>query len=446
MAGRARPTTRENVAENRAPHGRGARRRRRTISSACTRCIRPTSSSSTGPGPGERPRADGMVTRTPGVALAIATADCGPVLFADAQAGCHRRVPFRLARRVRPACWRGRWKPWRDLGARPHAHRRGARTHHRAARLRGRAGVRRALRGARRGDRALLQPSERAGHMPSSTCRLHRAAVCRRRGSASFVDLGLCTYSDADRFFSYRRTTHRREPDYGRPRSRRDHRCDGAVCIAQRAALRASYASRSGVASRWICARHPTASSLALSTDARAGEVERRRRRSPRRGPPRASGTPAPRCASPASPSWRLGDGRAGPYGVDADAGRQRLRHGDRGRVQGRLGERVGEMLRRQLPDPLVDDVDDATDRRRRRLRRRRPRQQDGRAQVDRELPCPTVAASSVPQGVRLEQRRVVDEKRQRAEPCGRGRGCARRSPGRRDRPATTASQRHPPR
>jgi copper oxidase (laccase) domain-containing protein len=28
--------------------------------------------------------------------------------------------------------------------------------------------------------------------------------------------LGLDTYSDADRFFSYRRSTHRGEPDYGR--------------------------------------------------------------------------------------------------------------------------------------------------------------------------------------------------------------------------------------
>jgi polyphenol oxidase len=36
---------------------------------------------------GERPRADGMVTRQKGLALGILTADCGPVLFADAEAG-----------------------------------------------------------------------------------------------------------------------------------------------------------------------------------------------------------------------------------------------------------------------------------------------------------------------------------------------------------------------
>src|SRR3954462_2190289 len=37
-------------------------------------------------GPSGRPRADGMATRTPGLALGITTADCGPILFADAEA------------------------------------------------------------------------------------------------------------------------------------------------------------------------------------------------------------------------------------------------------------------------------------------------------------------------------------------------------------------------
>lgn len=43
--------------------------------------------------PGEKPNADGMVTAIPGLALGILTADCAPVLFADATAGvigaCH---------------------------------------------------------------------------------------------------------------------------------------------------------------------------------------------------------------------------------------------------------------------------------------------------------------------------------------------------------------------
>jgi hypothetical protein len=37
--------------------------------------------------PGAGPRADAMVTNRPGVALGIITADCAPVLFADAEAG-----------------------------------------------------------------------------------------------------------------------------------------------------------------------------------------------------------------------------------------------------------------------------------------------------------------------------------------------------------------------
>src|SRR4051794_22151188 len=34
----------------------------------------------------ERPRADAIVTRRPGIAIGIGTADCGPVLFADSEA------------------------------------------------------------------------------------------------------------------------------------------------------------------------------------------------------------------------------------------------------------------------------------------------------------------------------------------------------------------------
>ena len=37
--------------------------------------------------PGDGPKADGLVTATPGIALGVVTADCGPVLFADAEAG-----------------------------------------------------------------------------------------------------------------------------------------------------------------------------------------------------------------------------------------------------------------------------------------------------------------------------------------------------------------------
>jgi polyphenol oxidase len=48
--------------------------------------------------------------------------------------------------------------------------------------------------------------------------RLERAGVGRAE------TLGFCTYADEERFYSYRRTTHRREADYGRLIS--------AICLA----------------------------------------------------------------------------------------------------------------------------------------------------------------------------------------------------------------------
>lgn len=166
------------------------------------------------PLPAPRPQVDGMVTRTRGLALGVASADCGPVLFADAAAGvvgaCH-------------AGWKGAFTgvlestlaAMEGLGARrsavtavlgptigPTAYEVGPEFVARFTQL----------------DPALARffgSSAREGHayfnLPAFIgVRLTDAGV------GSFVDLGLCTYSDPDRFFSYRRTTHRSEPDYGR--------------------------------------------------------------------------------------------------------------------------------------------------------------------------------------------------------------------------------------
>ncbi len=38
----------------------------------------------------------------------------------------------------------------------------------------------------------------------------------RRAEVAQIEDLGHCTYADPAQFYSYRRATHRAEPDYGR--------------------------------------------------------------------------------------------------------------------------------------------------------------------------------------------------------------------------------------
>ena len=42
------------------------------------------------------------------------------------------------------------------------------------------------------------------------------AARLAAAGVGTIEDLGACTYADPERFFSYRRMTHRNEADYGR--------------------------------------------------------------------------------------------------------------------------------------------------------------------------------------------------------------------------------------
>jgi copper oxidase (laccase) domain-containing protein len=65
------------------------------------------------------------------------------------------------------------------------------------------------------GHARFFRPSEKAGH-----AMFDLPAFILMRLAASGVgrseNLALCTYADEERFFSYRRTTHRREPDYGR--------------------------------------------------------------------------------------------------------------------------------------------------------------------------------------------------------------------------------------
>ena len=102
-----------------APAWRRRSASRRTISSPATRSIRPTWSSSSSLGRAEaRPRADAIVTRVPGLAIGVSTADCGPVLFADAEARRHRRRACRLAWRASPACSKRRSRRWKSSARR----------------------------------------------------------------------------------------------------------------------------------------------------------------------------------------------------------------------------------------------------------------------------------------------------------------------------------------
>jgi polyphenol oxidase len=166
------------------------------------------------PWPDGRPRADAAVTMVPGLALGVSSADCGPLLFADATAGVVGAAH---------AGWRGALAGVIEatLAA---MQRLGARRDRIVAVLGptiGRTAYEvgpefvAAFRQADAGNARFFAPSARAGHelfdLPS-----YIAARFTAAGVGRFVDLGLCTYGDEERFFSYRRATHRGEPDYGR--------------------------------------------------------------------------------------------------------------------------------------------------------------------------------------------------------------------------------------
>lgn len=158
-------------------------------------------------------RADAMVTATPGIALGILTADCQPVLFADAAVGVIGAAHAGW-RGVKDGVLEATLDAMQALGA--------SRANitaiigpciSQAAYEVGPEFVEsfiddnpehaRFFAGGK-GDRALFD-------LPSfGLARLRAAGV----GHAEWT--GHCTYADPDRFFSYRRTTHLGEADYGR--------------------------------------------------------------------------------------------------------------------------------------------------------------------------------------------------------------------------------------
>ncbi len=164
--------------------------------------------------PDARPRADAIVTRTPGLAIGVSTADCGPVLLADAQA----RVIG-----AAHAGWRGALAGVTDATIAA-MERLGADRVHIAAAIGptirqpnyevGPDLIDAFLADDPANDR-FFQSSTRPGHalfdLPG-----YIAARLARAGIGSIEDLGVCNYAEPQRFFSFRRATHRGEPDYGR--------------------------------------------------------------------------------------------------------------------------------------------------------------------------------------------------------------------------------------
>lgn len=167
----------------------------------------------TAPLPEPRPRADALVSATPGLALAILTADCQPVLFADAGAGVIGAAH---------AGWRGALDgvleatitAMEALGAR----------REKISAVIGPSISQRAYEvGPEFLDAFLAEDPDYARffsggagdrmHFDLPSFGLHRL---RQAGVGAAEWTGHCTYSDPQRFYSYRRSVHLGEADYGR--------------------------------------------------------------------------------------------------------------------------------------------------------------------------------------------------------------------------------------
>lgn len=164
--------------------------------------------------PETRPRADAVVSRTPNLAIGVSTADCGPLLFADAQA----RVIG-----AAHAGWRGAFMGVIEATVAA-MEKLGANRSRIAAALGPTISQRNYEVGpefverfatADAANTRYFAPAERDGHAMFDL-NGYIAACVQRAGIVNFEDLGLCTYAEPDRFYSFRRATHLREPDYGR--------------------------------------------------------------------------------------------------------------------------------------------------------------------------------------------------------------------------------------
>lgn len=161
-----------------------------------------------------RPKADAMVTGTPGIALGIGTADCGPVLFADPAAGvvgaAHSgwkgaiggvleatiaQMEALGARRGRMIAALGPMLSQANYEVGPEFH---------ASFL-----------AERKENAQFFRPGPKSGH-PHFNLPGYIVSRLERAGIMAVEDCGLCTYADAGRFYSYRRKTHLKEADYGR--------------------------------------------------------------------------------------------------------------------------------------------------------------------------------------------------------------------------------------
>ena len=164
-------------------------------------------------GEAERPHADALVTNRAGLLLGIVTADCAPVLFADVEAGVVGAAH---------AGWKGAIGGITDTTI-VAMEKRGAQR----SRIMAAIGpcIARASYEVDPGFAARFEADDPANERFFTSGRsdhlqfdleayvAHRLAAA---GLTRIAALGLDTYADDQKFFSFRRATHRGEPSYGR--------------------------------------------------------------------------------------------------------------------------------------------------------------------------------------------------------------------------------------
>ena len=161
-----------------------------------------------------RPHADAMVTATPGLVLGILTADCAPVLFADIEAGVIGAAH---------AGWKGAIGGVTDatidameaLGAKRARIAAAIGPCISRASYEVDAGFLSRFTDADPANERFFADGKRRDHyqFDLEAYVVHRLAAA---GIMRVAALGFDTYSQADRYYSFRRATHAGDPDYGR--------------------------------------------------------------------------------------------------------------------------------------------------------------------------------------------------------------------------------------
>ena len=164
----------------------------------------------------DRPHADALVTDRPGVLLGILTADCAPILLADAEA----RVVG-----AAHAGWRGALAGVAEAAVAA-METLGAKRERIAAAIGPCIAARNYEVDFAFAERLTADDPanerfffEGPAGRPHFDLEAYVAARLAAAGVRQVEALGLDTYADAERFYSYRRATHRGEPDYGRQAS-----------------------------------------------------------------------------------------------------------------------------------------------------------------------------------------------------------------------------------